>query len=55
MLKLLLTLCSNGLEVQGMSQKTPPTEEESRNNRFSFIVGIVIALVILIIFVLLFR
>jgi uncharacterized membrane protein YqiK len=38
-----------------MSQKTPPTEEERKNNRFSFILGIVIALVILIIFVLLFK
>jgi len=33
----------------------PPTEEEKRNNRFSFIVGMAIALVIIIIFVLLFR
>ena len=38
-----------------MSQETPPIEEERRNNRFSFILGIVIALVILIMFVLLFR
>jgi len=38
-----------------MSQKTPQTEEERRNHRFSFILGIVIALVILIIFVLVFK
>jgi len=38
-----------------MKQKMPPTEEEKRNNRFSFIVGMAIALVIIIIFVLLFR
>ena len=35
--------------------KTPPTEEEKRNHLFSFIVGIVIALVVMIIFVLLFH
>jgi hypothetical protein len=35
--------------------KTPPTEEEKRNRRFSFIVGICIGLVIIIIFVLLFH
>jgi hypothetical protein len=38
-----------------MSPKMPPTEEERRNNRFSFILGIVIALVILIIFALVFK
>ena len=38
-----------------MSEQTPKTEEEKRNNRFSFIVGMVIALVIIIIFVLLFK
>jgi len=32
-----------------------PTEEEKSNNRYSFIVGIVIALVIIIIFTLLFH
>ena len=35
--------------------KTSPTEEEKRNHRFSFIVGIIIALAIMIIFVLLFH
>lgn len=35
--------------------KTPLTEEEKRNHRFSFIVGMVIALAIIIIFVLLFH
>jgi hypothetical protein len=38
-----------------MSQKTPQTEEEKRNNRFSFILGMLIALVIIVIFVLLFK
>jgi hypothetical protein len=38
-----------------MSEKMPPTDEEKRNNRFSFIVGMVIALAIIIIFVLLFK
>ena len=38
-----------------MSEKTPLTEEEKENNRFSFIVGMLIALVIIIIFVLLFH
>jgi hypothetical protein len=38
-----------------MSQKRTPTEEEKRNHLFSFIVGMVIALVIIIIFVLLFH
>jgi len=38
-----------------MSQKTPPTEEEKRNNRFSFILGMLIALAIIVIFVLLFK
>jgi hypothetical protein len=35
--------------------KKPLTEEEKKNNRFSFIVGMVIALVIIIVFVLLFH
>jgi predicted nucleic acid-binding Zn ribbon protein len=35
--------------------KKPLTEEEKKNNRFSFMVGMVIALVIIIVFVLLFR
>jgi hypothetical protein len=35
--------------------KLPPTEEERRNHRFSFIVGMLIALAIIIIFVLLFH
>jgi len=35
--------------------KMPPTEEEKSNHRFSFIVGMVIALAIIIIFVLLFH
>jgi hypothetical protein len=35
--------------------KRPPTEEEKRNHRFSFIVGIFIGLAIIIIFVLLFH
>lgn len=38
-----------------MSEKMPRTEEEKQSNRFSFIVGMVIALVIIIIFVLLFK
>ena len=38
-----------------MSEKRPLTEEERRSNRFSFIVGMVIALAILVLFVLLFR
>lgn len=35
--------------------KKPQTEEEKRNNRFSFIVGIFIGLAIIILFVLLFH
>jgi hypothetical protein len=35
--------------------KKPLTEEEKKNNRFSFMVGMVIALVIIIVFVLLFQ
>ena len=35
--------------------KKPLTEEEKKNNRFSFIVGMLIALTIMIIFVLLFH
>jgi hypothetical protein len=35
--------------------KKPSTEEEKRNHRFSFIVGIFIGLAIIIIFVLLFH
>jgi hypothetical protein len=38
-----------------VGEKTPPTEEEKRNNRFSFIVGILIALAIIVLFVVLFR
>ena len=38
-----------------MSEKLPSTEEERRNNRFSFIVGILIGLAIIIIFILLFN
>jgi hypothetical protein len=38
-----------------MDEKKPPTEEEKRNNRFSFIVGILIALAIIVLFVILFR
>ena len=47
---------SSELEKQAMSEtKKPLTEEEKKNNRFSFIVGILIGLAILIIFVLLFH
>jgi hypothetical protein len=35
--------------------KKPQTDEEKRNNRFSFIVGIFIGLAIIILFVLLFH
>ncbi len=35
--------------------KKPQTEEEKKNNRFSFIVGIFIGLAIIILFVLLFH
>ncbi len=38
-----------------MSEKKPLTEEEKRNNRFSFIVGMIIALVIIVVFVLVFK
>lgn len=38
-----------------MSEKKFVTEEEKKNNRFSFIVGMVIALAIVVIFVLLFH
>lgn len=38
-----------------MSEKRQVTEEEKRNNRFSFIVGIFIALAIIVIFVLVFN
>ncbi len=38
-----------------MDEKTPPIVEEKRNNRFSFIVGILIALAIIVLFVILFR
>jgi predicted nucleic acid-binding Zn ribbon protein len=38
-----------------MSEKRQITEEERRNNRFSFIVGIFIALAIIIIFIILFN
>ena len=36
-------------------EKKPRTEEEKKNNRFSFVVGILIGLAIIIIFVLLFH
>lgn len=36
-------------------QKLPPTEEEKKNNQFSFIVGIIIALAIIVAFALLFN
>lgn len=36
-------------------EKVPPTEEERRNHRFSFIVGIIIAMAIIIAFALLFN
>jgi hypothetical protein len=38
-----------------MSEKTPPTEEEMKNNRFSFVVGMFIALAIIVIFAIAFR
>ncbi len=38
-----------------MTEKAPLTEEEKKNNRFSFIVGMFIALAIIILFVLLFK
>jgi hypothetical protein len=38
-----------------MSEKLPPTQEEVRSNRFSFIVGIFIALAIIILLTLLFN
>lgn len=38
-----------------MDEKKPLTEEEKKNNRFSFIVGILIALVIIVVFVLVFN
>jgi hypothetical protein len=38
-----------------MSEKNVVTEEERRNNRFSFIVGIFIAIAIIVIFTLLFN
>ena len=37
------------------SEKMPPTEEERKNHRFSFIVGIIIAMAIIIVFALLFN
>ncbi len=37
------------------SEKVPPTEEERKNNRFSFIVGIIIAMAIIVAFALLFN
>jgi hypothetical protein len=44
------------VEKQIMSEtKKPLTEEEKKSNRFSFIVGILIGLAIIIIFVLLFH
>lgn len=38
-----------------MSEKKIRTEEEKQSNRFSFIVGMLIALVIIVVFVLLFH
>lgn len=38
-----------------MSEKAPKSEEERKSNRFSFMVGIFIALVIIIAFALLFN
>lgn len=38
-----------------MSEKVPQTDEEKKNNRFSFIVGIAIALIVIIAFTLLFN
>lgn len=38
-----------------MHEKTPLTDEEKRNHRFSFIVGIVIAVAIIVVFVILFK
>jgi len=38
-----------------IKEKQPPTEEERKNNRFSFIVGIVIIIAIMIAFTLLFN
>lgn len=38
-----------------MHEKKQVTEEEKRNNRFSFIVGILIALAIIVVFALLFK
>ncbi len=38
-----------------MHERTPRTEEQKRNDRFSFIVGMIIALVILVGFVVFFR
>ena len=37
------------------SEKPAPTEEEKKNNRFSFIVGIFIALAIIVLFAIFFR
>jgi len=37
------------------NKKLPPTEEERKNNRFSFIVGIIIAMAIIIAFAILFN
>ncbi len=37
------------------SEKLPQSEEEKKNNRFSFMVGIVIAIVIIIAFAILFN
>jgi len=52
--ELLLLLCVD-LESRTMSEKTPLTEEEQKNNRFSFVVGILIALAIIVLFVILFK
>jgi hypothetical protein len=38
-----------------MSEQMPSTEQERRNHRFSFIVGILIALAVLVLFVILFK
>jgi predicted nucleic acid-binding Zn ribbon protein len=42
-------------ERESMSEKKTTSEEEKRNHRFSFLVGIVIALIILTLFVIFFN
>ena len=41
--------------MSGHGNKPQPDEEEQRNNRFSFIVGIIIAMAVIVLFVLLFN